>query len=390
MRYEEKGLRDMSFSGMTSRERLLCAMRGLPTDRVPFQLGITNMFSVFLKGYTGWDIYLNNKEPLWKMVADIHRQFGLDGYLYIGLTEEPDPDVQYKSAVVHSDAEKVIVRTTMQTPEGDLWSESTYMKNETPTVTRGYIKDEDDFALWIKYALRPKRYTCPNLPEIRAYMGEDGVVAGSVGGVPGYHNLMMQVDGKLENTVYLHLDYPELFEEYVEKAHRLYLSRVEQAVAMGFDYIEMSNSGMIALGSPEMFRKYSLPTIKEASRIIRQAGSLSEVHCCGPSLCVVKACHDETDVDSINPIQEAPMGDCSLPELKKLYGDTLCLKGNVGVIYPLLEGTPEDVEKHVIRCMDAAKENGRFILFGDEGVSSRTPVENVKAYVDAALRYGKY
>ena len=79
MRYEEKRLRDMSFSGMTSRERLLCAMRGLPTDRVPFQLGITNMFSVLLKGYTGWDIYLDEKEPLWKMVADITRQLGLDG-----------------------------------------------------------------------------------------------------------------------------------------------------------------------------------------------------------------------------------------------------------------------------------------------------------------------
>ena len=53
---------------------------------------------------------------------------------------------------------------------------------------------------------------------------------------------------------------------------RRYLSRVEQMVEMGFDYIEMSNSGMIALGNPEMFRKYSLPTIQAASRIIRHAG----------------------------------------------------------------------------------------------------------------------
>ena len=264
------------------------------------------------------------------------------------------------------------------------------MKNETPTVTRGLIKSAEDFALWIKYALRPKRYSCGELPAIKAYMGEHGVVAGTAGSVPGYHDLMINVDGKLQNTVYLHLDYPDLFEEYVEKAHNLYLSRVEQMVEMGFDYIEMSNSGMIALGSPDLFRKYSLPTIKAASRIVRQSGGLSELHCCGPSLCVVKACHDETDIDSINPIQEAPMGDCSLPELKRLYGDTLCLKGNVGVIYPLLEGTPADVEKHVLRCMDAAKENGRFILFGDEGVSALTPIENVKAYVEAALKYGKY
>ncbi len=380
----------MSVSEMTSRERLLATMKGLPTDRVPFQLGITNMFSVLLKGYSGWDIYLNSRVPLWKIVADTQRELGLDGYLYIGVDALPDPDVQYKRETVCSDAEKAVVRTTMQTPEGDLWSETTYLKNETPSVTRGYIKDEKDFALWIKYTLKPKRYTCGTLREIRAYMGENGVVAGTAGGVPGYHDLMLQVDGKLENTVFLHMDWPGLFEQYVEKAHRAYLSRVEQMMEMGFDYIEMSNSGMIALGNPELFREYSLPTIQAASRIIRQAGSLSELHCCGPALCVVKACHDETDIDSINPIQEAPLGDCSLPELKRLYGDTLCLKGNVGVIFPLLEGTPEDVESHVLRCMDAAKENGRFILFSDEGISPMTPMENVRAYVDAALRYGKY
>jgi len=323
-------------------------------------------------------------------VADTQRRFGLDGYLYIGVQGQPDPDVQYKNDVVHSDDKKVVVRTTMKTPEGDLWSERTYLKNETPTVTRGYIKDENDFALWLKYAFRPTRYTCDELDEIRAYMGEDGVVAGTAGSVPGYHNLMTSVDGKLENVAYLHQDYPELFEEYVEKAHKAYLSRVEQVAEMGFDYIEMSNSGMIVLGSPTLFRQYSLPTIAAASKIIRQAGKLSEVHCCGAARCVVQACHDETDVDSINPVQEYPMGDCSLAEIKKLYGDTLCLKGNVGVVYPLLKGTPEDVDKDVLRCMDAAKENGRFILFSEEGIGALTPAENVEAFVNAGLRYGKY
>ena len=69
----------MNFSEMTSRERILSAMRGLPTDRVPFQLGVTNMFTVLYNGYTGWDIYLHGKAPMWKMVADVQRQFGLDG-----------------------------------------------------------------------------------------------------------------------------------------------------------------------------------------------------------------------------------------------------------------------------------------------------------------------
>jgi uroporphyrinogen-III decarboxylase len=159
---------------------------------------------------------------------------------------------------------------------------------------------------------------------------------------------------------------------------------------MGFDYIELSNSGMVTLANPSLFRKYSLPTIQAASKMIREAGQLSELHCCGYAKDVVQACHDQTDIDSINPLQEPPMGDCVLSEIKRLYGDTLCLKGNVGVTNPLLFGTPEDVERDVIRCMDAAKENGRFILFSEEGIGARTPVENVEAYVNAALRYGKY
>ena len=76
---------------------------------------------------------------------------------------------------------------------------------------------------------------------IKAYMGDNGVVAGSTGSVPGFHDIMLKIDGKLENTVYLYQDYPELFEEYVEKAHHAYLARIEQMLDMGFDYIEMSN-----------------------------------------------------------------------------------------------------------------------------------------------------
>jgi len=147
----------MNFSEMTSRERILSAMRGLPTDRVPFQLGVTNMFTVRINGYTGWDIYLHGKAPMWKMVADVQRRFGLDGYLYLGPDAPPDPDVTYRSETVHSDDEKIVVRTTMQTPDGDLWYEISLMKNETPTITRGLIKNADDFALWLKYAFRPKR-----------------------------------------------------------------------------------------------------------------------------------------------------------------------------------------------------------------------------------------
>ena len=54
-------------------------MRGQKTDRVPFQLGVSNMFSILQNGYRGWDIYMHDKAPMWKLVADTQRRFGLDG-----------------------------------------------------------------------------------------------------------------------------------------------------------------------------------------------------------------------------------------------------------------------------------------------------------------------
>ena len=267
---------------MTSKERILATMRGQKTDRVPFQLGLSNMFSVLQNGYRGWDVYMHGSVPMWKLVADTQRRFGLDGYLYLGAgATTPNPDVQYDGYVVQSNDEKVVTRTIMKTPDGDLWSETAYMIDESPMVLRGFIKDEKDFRIWLKYAFYPTDYQCPELPMIKEYLGEGGVVGGTAGSVPGFHDIMLKIDGKLENTVYLYEDYPELFEEYVEKAHRAYLSRLEQMLSMDFDYIELSNSGMVTLANPALFRRYSLPTIQAASKMIREAGKLSELHCCG-------------------------------------------------------------------------------------------------------------
>ncbi len=104
----------------------------------------------------------------------------------------------------------------------------------------------------------------------------------------------------------------------------------------------------------------------------------------------MEACAEETDIDCVNPLQPPPMGDCDLAELKRCFGRRLCLKGNVGVTDPLLFGTPDDVEKDVVRCMEAAKEGGRYILFSEEGIGALTPVENVRRYVEVGKALGKY
>lgn len=385
----------MSTETMTSKERILAAMAGESPDRVPVQLGITNMFSIRQQGYSGWDVFHDNKVPYWQVVTDTARRFGLDGYLYLNLdlrrgASAEDGEVRSRTEIVDRTDEKIVKRTTVTTPKGELWSECTLLKNETPTTTRGLLKTKEDFEIWLEYCFpEDEEFTTETIDTGRAYLGEDGTAAGIVG-IPGLAALAGAFDGKVETASYFAYDYPELLDVYRERAEAAILRRVERLFDADVDYIQLGSSGMLTLSTPELFRRLCLPTIKRVTRICREAGILTELHCCGKERLVVEACHDETDLDSINPLQPPPMGDCDLAEIKRLFGDTLCLKGNVGVTDPLFAGTPEDVERDVIRCMEAAKAGGRFILFSEEGIGGNTPVENVEQYVEVGKRYGGY
>ena len=99
---------------------------------------------------------------------------------------------------------------------------------------------------------------------------------------------------------------------------------------------------------------------------------------------------EDTGLDSINPLQPPPMGDCILEEVKARFGKRFCLKGNVGVTDPMLTGSPDDVEKDVMRCMEAAKDSGGYILFTEEGLGANTPFENIRRYVEVGKREGRY
>ena len=51
---------------MTSRERILTAMRRGVPDRVPVIPDISNMIPARLTGKPFWDIYFHRDPPLWK------------------------------------------------------------------------------------------------------------------------------------------------------------------------------------------------------------------------------------------------------------------------------------------------------------------------------------
>jgi uroporphyrinogen decarboxylase len=92
-------------------------------------------------------------------------------------------------------------------------------------------------------------------------------------------------------------------------------------------------------------------------------------------------------VDGINPMD--PYG-IDYRDYKKRFGQRIALSGNVDVEWPLVHGTPEEVDRDVKDHMDALKPGGRYIAGSSHSVTNFVPHENFIAMMNAIHRYGVY
>jgi uroporphyrinogen decarboxylase len=118
------------------------------------------------------------------------------------------------------------------------------------------------------------------------------------------------------------------------------------------------------------------------------AGSM--LHCCGKERELIHILATETDLDSVNPLEISPMGDCDLTEVKRTDGSKIALMGNLQTTDVMLRGSVEDVRAASKAALDAAGAGGGFILSTGDQCGRDTPDENISAMVEVARTYGKY
>lgn len=177
--------------------------------------------------------------------------------------------------------------------------------------------------------------------------------------------------------------------EWAALMDRDYVRMAEMMLDQKPDVLLLGGSGTLTLATPALVRKYALPTIKTITRMCKEAGIPSMLHSCGRSMAFLEMLYNETDLDCINPLEEPPMGDVDLAEVKRLYGDKLCLMGNLNTTNVLIE-PKERVAEACRRAIDTAAKNGRFILSTGDQLGRDTPDENIFAMVETAKTYGKY
>ena len=135
-----------------------------------------------------------------------------------------------------------------------------------------------------------------------------------------------------------------------------------------------------------MFREFALPDLRAICR--KATFPILFFLSGGPCFRFLEDVRD-AGVACIEGLDPPPKGDIILSDAKDTIGDRVCLKGNVDTIL-LEEGSPSSIEEKVRECIDSAARGGGYILSAVDQPTSKTPSENMTAFVKAGKKYCRY
>ncbi|MBC8401128.1 MAG: hypothetical protein H8E14_06530 [Candidatus Marinimicrobia bacterium] len=382
---------------MTSKERLLIALRGGKADHVPVSPDISVMVPDKLDGRPFYDIHLDGR-PHHGWTSATHgevyleavKYFEMDGlYMYGGLPEiRPEGAPEFVSEITRVPEGKSVKRTC-ETEKGTITEEEIYFSAEPPWRKEKPIKDlKSDFErLQLHMGIGDWKYADEYLD--KHVIADYGVYLGMI---PVFQDWFFHYrEGGFEQC------FMDMMMEatYIEKIHKWWLewalTNVRAMTVARPDVVMLGgSSASLSVSSPSIFRQYELPFIQQASKICKDADLPCHLHICGKSWELVQIVAEETDVTSMEPMEERPTGNVDLLEAKRLIGNKLCIKGNLNTTEFMLRATPKQVEERCKHAIDAAGADGGFILSTGDQCGRDTPIANLMKMVEVAKTYGKY
>lgn len=142
----------------------------------------------------------------------------------------------------------------------------------------------------------------------------------------------------------------------------------------------MSSGSVI---SPQQFQEFSFPYLKRLIAYIHSRGKTVTLHICGQTHKIWNLMA-ETGADCLSLDNEA-----DLLKAKEEVGHKVRLMGNVRPAEIMLEGTPEQVRREVIRCVRKAYDNPKgYIVASGCSLPTETPFANIHAMLDTVRAIG--
>ena len=384
---------------MTGRERMLTAFRRGKADTVPVSPDISAMVPVRLSGRPFDEMFLDGllhngyaSASVAQAYVDAIRYYGMDGWYIYGSMREISPAdrPQWQARLERLPEGGQVKYETAQTPYGELSRQTLYPVSEPPWEQEKPVKDlHRDWPRLRALMDEDGNWCWEKTFSDRERIGELGVYSVAIGIPQDWW--FFQRDGGYNVMFYDYADDPGYIQEIFDFYERYALARVEAACAAGADEIMLGGSASsLSVSSPRNFRKFDLPFIQKAAQVCKRYGVFSHLHVCGRSRKVVEMVAEETEVDVLEPLEEPPGGDVDIAEIKRRYGNKICMKGNINTFEFMLRATPEQVEEKAKRLIDDCAADGGFILSTGDQCGRDTPDANLFKLVEVARTYGRY
>lgn len=338
---------------MTSRDRLLTALRRGTPDRIP----------VTLYEHTPYNGDWANDEPSYAPLLELERRYG-DSIVFAP-TDVPiligDPN---RVAGREEQAQGAVFRTTeIQTPRGPLRAVA---RRDAEQMTwwqvEPLIKSDDDIARVLSLPDPPSTLDAGAIRELDTRLGDNGLLCFSVGDALGH------VVGLFD------------FEDFVIRCRRddgpilALLDKAQEQVLRAIRLIgDIVKNTAIRLWGPEYcgaplmnpkvyFPRYVVERDRQATRLIHETGNFSIIHCHG-RLGAILEMIAEIGADALEPLETLPIrtADVTLAEIKRRLAGHMCLMGAVQSL-TLETGTPGQVREQVREAIAAGGPDGFVLL----------------------------
>jgi uroporphyrinogen-III decarboxylase len=354
---------------MKSRQRLLAAIRGEATDRVPW--------SPFLAYY--WEHLPLETQKMGQF--EYLRQMGADPLLrgFHTLYRCDYNNCEIEDKVVGRESFR-----TFRTPVGTLTERSVRSDmGNTWFLVDHPVKTAEDFKV-LQY-IHEHMTIVPDMERFNADMkqfGDDALMLPLLGVhcKTAFQTLVEHWVGTVDLTYALY-DEPEVVEECLAVMQARDEETVRISVdsdADGFIFWEDSSTTNI---SPSFFEKYTKPEIDRWGDLVHNNGKLLIHHACGHLKDLIPLM-GQSNIDAIESISPPPTGNVTLQEAAAILPEHIALIGGLEPVR-LLSGSVEDVRRDAEELLRDL-EGRRFVLANSDSCPPGVAYEKFLAVTELA------
>jgi uroporphyrinogen-III decarboxylase len=302
---------------MTSRERIVAALRGQAVDRVPWSPFLAYVWEHFPPEVQamGQPHFLQQvgADPLWR---------GSPCPVTLVLAEQARQES-------HDDADRVV--TVLTTPVGTLhWSAQRSHEGNTLFLVEHPLRCQEDFKvqLWLEEHGRLQY----DEAAVRQHLAGDGREGLSIGlllprAKSAFQTMVEHLVGT-EQLAYALADFPDTVEQLLQTMIRRDEQAVRLAMRCDYEYYLTWEDSSTQNYSPSQYQRYVAPEIRQWCQILHQHGRKYLQHACGhvKDILHIMKSQGVTGIESLSP---CPTGDISLKDARAILGADHAIIGGI-------------------------------------------------------------